>query len=243
MDVLPTVAGDGGAVLVAAARDVHDDDLIGAHGRREFARISDGVRAFDCRDDALHTAEVFERVDGLVVGDGHVSRASAVVQRGMLGPDARVVKAGGNGVHRCDLPVLILTEVAFHAMEDAEPPCGDRCGGFGRIGPATCGFAPDKLHRRVFDEVIERADGVAPAADAGEHGVGQAAFLLLQLVFDLAADDRLEIAHHGGEGMRAHDRPQTVMRVVDAAGPFAEGFVDGVFERAGAGIDGSHLGA
>ena len=91
--------------------------------------------------------------------------------------------------------------------------------------------------------MIERADGVAAAADAGEHGVGQAAFLLLQLLFDLAADDRLEIAHHGGEGVRAHDRPQAIMRVVDAAGPFAEGFVDGVFERAGAGIDGSHLGA
>ena len=197
--------------------------------------------AFDCRDDALHAAEIFERVDGFVIGDRHVPRASAVVQRGVLRSDAWVIKTGGNGVHWRDLPVFVLAKVAFHAVEDAEASRCDGRGGLGRVGSATCGFASDELHRRVVDEMVEGSDGVASAADAGEHGVGQAAFLLLQLLFYFAADDGLEIAHHGGEGVRAHDRPQAIMRVVDAAGPFAERFVDGVFERSGAGIYGVHL--
>jgi hypothetical protein len=53
----------------------------------------------------------------------------------------------------------------------------------------------------------------------------------------LAADDALELAHHPREGVRAHDRAEAVMRVVDARDPLAHRFVHRVLERPAPGGD------
>ena len=50
---------------------------------------------------------------------------------------------------------------------------------------------------------MEDADGVAAAAHAGDHGIGQAAFRFQNLPARLFADDLVKIAHHHRVGMRA----------------------------------------
>ena len=79
---------------------------------------------------------------------------------------------------------------------------------------------------------MEQADGVGAAADAGDQRVGQAAFGLQHLLARFAADDRLEIAHHGRIGMRARRRADDVEGVLDIGDPVAQRLVHGVLERA-----------
>src|SRR3712207_8580519 len=47
----------------------------------------------------------------LLVGGGDVLRPAAVVQEGVLRPDAGIVEAGGDRVGVEDLPVLVLQQV------------------------------------------------------------------------------------------------------------------------------------
>lgn len=86
--ILPSVAGDGGAVLVAAAGDRDDKKLIAPHRGCELSRVGDGVGRFDGGNDALRAGEVFERLHGLLIGDGNILCAADVVQVRMLRADA-----------------------------------------------------------------------------------------------------------------------------------------------------------
>lgn len=105
------------------------------------------------------------------------------------------------------------------------------------------GLAPDEADTGVRDEGVEEADGVRAAAHAGHGGVGQASGALQDLAAGLHADDAVEVAHHGGEGMRARDGPEEVVRAVHIGDPVAERLVDGVLQGATAGLHGDDLGA
>ena len=129
------LAGDGRAVLVAPAGNVDNDDLIPAHGRGQLSGVGHGMGGFDGGNNALHAAEILKGIHGLRVGDGDVFRPSDVMEMGVLRPDAGVIKAGGNGIHRRDLAELILTEIALHAVENTRPPGGDGGRRFGGVPP------------------------------------------------------------------------------------------------------------
>src|SRR5258708_18915846 len=88
---------------------------------------------------------------------------------------------------------------------------------------------------------MEEADGVWAATDTGEKMRGQALFCGEDLLASFAADDGLKIADHCWIRMRAEDGAEKIMRGADVGDPVAHGFVDGVFERAAAGIDGDDL--
>ena len=90
---------------------------------------------------------------------------------------------------------------------------------------------------------MEQADGVGAAADAGDERVGQAALGLEDLLARLAADHRLEVAHHRRIGMRAGGRADQVVGVSTLVDPVAERLVHGVLQRAVAGGDRLDLGA
>ena len=105
----------------------------------------------------------------------------------MLGADARVVETGRDGVRLLDLAVLVLHQVAAHAVDDAghTPPDGRATG---RLGAHQAGG-------RV-DEAGEQPRRVGAAADAGHDDVritaGQGAALLVGLV----ADHAVQLTHH-----------------------------------------------
>ena len=97
-------------------------------------------------------------------------------------------------------------------------------------------------HLRVFHERIKHARRVGAAADAGDDFVGEPAELVEALLPGFAADDRLKIADHHGKRMRADDRTDDVVRVLDRSHPVAHGFVDGVAQRPRAAGDRANLG-
>ena len=105
------------------------------------------------------------------------------------------------------------------------------------------GLAADEAYVGVRDEGVEEADGVGAAADAGDGGVGQAAGALQDLAAGLDADDAVEVADHGREGVRSGDGAEEVVGAVDVGDPVAERLVDGVLEGAAAGLHGDDLGA
>ena len=78
----------------------------------------------------------------------------------MLGANTRVVKTRTNGVHRCDLAILVLAEVALHPVEDAERARGHGRGGLRGVHAPPGGLAADELDSLVSYEVVEAAYGV-----------------------------------------------------------------------------------
>ena len=67
--------------------------------------------------------------------------------------------------------------------------------------------------------------------------------LPLELEARLVADHPVEVAHHAREGVGAEHRAEHVVGGADVGHPVAHRLVDGVLERAAAGVDGHHLGA
>ena len=60
----------------------------------------------------------------------------------------------------------------------------------------------------------EEADGVRAAADAGDEGVGEAPAVAAQvLLARLAANDALEVAHHGRVRMRLNGDSPSRLRI------------------------------
>jgi hypothetical protein len=78
---------------------------------------------------------------------------------------------------------------------------------------------------------MEQADGIGATADGGDQRIGQAAFGGQHLVFRLAADHRLEVAHHRRIGMRPRNRADAIERVGDIGHPVAQRFVHRILER------------
>src|SRR5205085_2624180 len=88
----------------------------------------------------------------------------------------------------------------------------------------------------VTQERVKQTDSVGPATNAREKMRGQALFRDKNLFASFASDDGLKIAHHGGIRMRTENGAKKVMRGAYVGDPVAHGFVDGVLERAAAGI-------
>ena len=90
---------------------------------------------------------------------------------------------------------------------------------------------------------MEQAHRVGAAADRRHQRIGQPALAGQHLAPGFVADHRLEVAHHGGIGMRPGDGADAVEGILDIGDPVAQRLVQGVLEGARAGADGPHLGA
>ena len=95
----------------------------------------------------------------------------------------------------------------------------------------------------VVEEGVEQAHGIGAAADAGDERIRQPAFGGHHLLAGLAADHRLEVAHHHRIGVRPGDGADAVEGVIDIGDPVAQRLVHGVLEGLGAGLHRPHLGA
>ena len=70
---------------------------------------------------------------------------------------------------------------------------------------------------------------------------GKTLFDSQNLLAGFAADDHLKIADHSGIGMRSEDRAKKIVGGANVGDPIAHGFIDGILERAAAGIDAHDL--
>ena len=116
---------------------------------------------------------------------GHIFRPAHIMQMSVLRTNARVVEPCRNRINGCDLAVLILTEVGLHSVENARFSCGDGGRRLLGVNASACRLASDKSDALIFNEVPEAADGVRPAANAGDNHVRKPALLLHKLPSDL----------------------------------------------------------
>src|SRR6266550_5474880 len=150
-------------------------------------------------------------------------------------------------MRRGDLAVFILQNVSVSALENTGARAGKTLMGaeasrvFAEFTATATGFDADHFHIGIAEKIVKEADGIRTAADAGEKVRGKALFGSEDLFAGLAADDHLKIAHHRGIGMRAENGAEEIVRGTDVGNPIPHGLVDGILERAAAGIDADDL--
>ena len=147
----------------------------------------------------------------LGVGGIEDLQAPGSVERRELGPDARVVEAGGDRVRLDDLAVPVLEQVRARAVQDAGRAAGQGRGMVAGRDPLPGRLDADQAHVRLADEPAQQADGVGAAADAGHGQVRQPALDPAELGGGVVADDALEVAHHPRVGVRPDGRAQDVV--------------------------------
>ena len=111
MDILPSVTGNSGTVLVASAGYGDDDDFVFFHCRCDLHCVCDSVCRFNSRNNTLGFCQIFKGVYRFVICDWDILGPSDIVQMSMFRTNAGVIQSCGNRVNRSDLSVLILTEI------------------------------------------------------------------------------------------------------------------------------------
>src|ERR1043165_1380077 len=147
-------------------------------------------------------------------------------------------------MRRGDLPALVLKDVAQRSLQDAGPPAAalvETRGVLAQLRARAPGFDADHAYPRVGEERVEESDGVRAAADAGDERVGQAPRRFENLRARLSPDDALEVAHHARVWMWAEGAAQQIVSVGNVRHPVAQRLVDGVLERARAGVNLAHF--
>src|SRR5665213_4611451 len=148
----------------------------------------------------------------------------------MLGTDGSIIEAGGDGMGKGDLAVRILQHVREGSLQHARKPALKAGRVLAKRSAATAGVHADKADLAVGNEFVECADGVRSATYTGDDNRWQLAFLLQNLLLHLNADAAMEVAHHGGVGMRAESAAEEIVGGTDVGDPVAHGLADGVFQ-------------
>src|SRR5258708_11551290 len=104
-------------VLVAAPREVHEQNLVAAHRGRELHGVGDRMARLERGNDSFEAAQRMEGFQRLVVRHRHVLRAPRVLEPRVLGAYAGIVEAGGDRMCLLDLAVGVLHEVGAGAVE------------------------------------------------------------------------------------------------------------------------------
>src|SRR6266481_6131557 len=139
-------------VLVAAAGEVEDDEVVVAHAREAFDEPGDGVRRFESGNNAFGASEQTGISKRSGVKDGGIFSAALVGKPGMLGADGGIIEPRGNGMRRGNLAVFILKDVGIGALEDAGARAGESLRGretrgvFAKSWAAATGFDADHFH-------------------------------------------------------------------------------------------------
>src|SRR5215469_12095295 len=104
---------------------------------------------------------------------------------------------------RCrDLPALVLQHVGVRSLQHTGSAATKSRRMLSEFFSAPAGLYADELYLLVFQEVVKDADGVRPAAHACDDRTWQFIFRIKDLGSSFAADDPVEVSHHGRVGMR-----------------------------------------
>ena len=141
-----------------------------------------------------------------------------------------------------DLAVVVADHIGAIAVQHTGTARRERRGMASRFDAVARGFGADQLDLAVVEKRMEDADRVRAAADAGRDRIGQAPVLIEHLRARLAADDRIEVAHHHRIRMRPGDRADDVERIGHVGHPVAHRFVERVLQGLRARSHRHHLG-
>src|SRR5205823_2128273 len=111
-------------VLVAASGKIDEHDAVASQLASDRARVRDGVRRLERRQNSLEARQRFERVERLGIAYMRVLGTSERSQPGVLRPDGRVIEARRDGVRRLNVAVLILQNEGAGSLQDAGAAAG-----------------------------------------------------------------------------------------------------------------------
>ena len=123
--VLAVPGEHGFDVLVAAPREVDQDDPLARQARRALDDLGEACELSSAGRIPSVRAEQVEGGDRLVVGGRGVLHPPLVVQPDVLRADRRVVEPGRDRVGGGDLPLLVLEHEGAGAVEHAERAAGE----------------------------------------------------------------------------------------------------------------------
>ena len=226
-------------ILVAPAAEVDEDrarvHLLGAtHG------VGDRMGAFERGDDSLVARKFEECADRFFVGRRIVLDAPNLAQKGVLRSDGWVVESACYRIHRSRLARRVLEHDAVKAVHDALLAIRHGRRMIAELLAKPQRLDADDLHG-IVEERHEHADGIAAAAHARRHDIGQETHHVLELLTRLDADDGLEVAHHHREGMRPDGRADAVDRLLVVRQIILKSRIDRLLERLRAARDGHDL--
>src|SRR5262245_3135807 len=223
-------------VLVPAPGEPDHQARLARQRGRDADGMGNRMGRLERRDDALEPGEQAERVEGFLVGDRGVLRPAGVLEPRMLGSHSRVVKARRDRVRRPHLPVLVLDHVGQATVQhpgdtrrEWRPVTAAPEAGPGRLDA-------DQPDLRVTEERMEEAQRVRPTADTRHQDVRQP----VELAPHLAADHRLEVAHHHRVRMRPGGGADAVIGRPDVGHPVPERLVHRVLEGPAPGAHWDH---
>mmetsp|Transcript_4117 Transcript_4117/g.15030 ORF Transcript_4117/g.15030 Transcript_4117/m.15030 type:complete len:361 (+) Transcript_4117:43-1125(+) len=236
--------GRGGDILVAATGKVEHN--LGAIGqtRAKLPQVRQSVGSFESRDDTFQARDVHEGIEGFLVGDGVVFSAAEILQKGVLGANAWVVKTGGNRVRLDDLTFVVLNEVGERPVQHTRRTEGQRRRVLlARADAFASRFDANNADGFFVNKVVEQTHGVGTATDARDKDVRQAAPLFHSLRSSFLTNDGVEVAHHHRVRVRTRDRAQNVVRVLDVRHPITNSLARRVLQRRRTRTHRSHGGA
>src|SRR5216683_4542605 len=158
-------------VLVAAAGEIEDDEVVLLELRQTLDKTGDGVGRFERGDDAFGARKKARGFESRLIGDGGIFGTPLIGQPGVFGADGGIVEAGGNGMSRGDLAVFVLQNVGVSALENAGARSrktlmgGEASGVFAEFSAAAARFDADHLYVGIAKEIVKEADGIRTAAD------------------------------------------------------------------------------
>ena len=120
------------------------------------------------RQYAFQPAAFGQALKRLAIVCSHVADPADRLQQRVFGAYARVVQTGGNRRGFQHLAVVVVQEHGIAAVQDAGPACGQRGCVLSGVEALAARFHPINANFLVAEKGVEQADGIGPAADAGE---------------------------------------------------------------------------
>src|SRR5713226_5566576 len=125
-------------------------------------------------DNAFRAREQPRGIESGLIGNRGILGAALVGKPGVLGADSGIVEASRNRMRRGNLAVFVLQNVSVSSLQHAGTCAsetlmrGEASGVFTEFTAAATGFDADHFHIRVAEKIVEEANGIRAAANAGE---------------------------------------------------------------------------
>ena len=217
---------------------------VAAQLARDALRVRDRVRRLERRQDALEPRQRLERLAAprrrwrTRIRRGRARAATHAPGR----PPRSPARPKSNASARCSRPRPAARRCACPAARRRCRRQTARRAGRGR-SPSPPASTPISRTSRSSMNASNMPMALLPPPTQATMAVGRRAGELEELRARLASDHRLELAHHQRIGMRTEHGAQQVVGVRDVGDPVAHRLVDGVLQRARAGVDAADLGA
>src|ERR1044071_6141214 len=185
-----------------------------------------GMRGFKSRDDTLGLRESAKGGQRFLVRGIIICNAAGIAEIAVLRANRGVVEPGGHRMSELDLAVRVGEEKRLRALKNAQPAALKTRGMFAWANAFTSGFDADHADGFIFEKRMEKPDGIAAAADAGDEDVRQATFAFQNLAARFDSNYPLKIADHHGVRVRAERGTKDVVSRSHVRDPIAHRFVD-----------------